>query len=595
MRSGAGTSYSKVTALPKNTAFTVKTGDTKTADGYTWGKTTYGSYTGWVVISDFVTKTGTETSTASNYYLNNSLVYVTSSSSIHTQKLTYGTYISSGLYNITTFGMTRDGYVFKGWSSAKTGGEIIDQDRGLKPEEIVPELKNGSKTITLYAIWEPEHTHSYDSSIPFDETSHMLVCSCGDISYEEHEMKEHSKRILDDGSVQIVYLCTGCEHAEYETTEEHFMTKWQDDGNGETHSKHCVCGCELYETDYHFMVIGEFVGEDQGKFICDDCGAYKIDALEDGLYYVNETFYYVKNGSLYGGWFEFDGITYYASYTTKAVINYSKTISGKYYIWNDETGLVLADGFVDDGTGIKCYENGYQVIGWRHADGSGPKVENDVFEQYSQSPEGLYYFLSTTGYMVTDSTYKLGGYTREFNEDHTVKPLSGLQNYYGTLYYYVDGVKQTGWQTIDGVTYYFMASDHVFGQAAQRWMYIGNKVYYFYASTSATPYALKTSGSIGGIAYNYHKDGYIIYNGFINCEYANVAPDNSAANIQKKNSTTRYYVNGEMQTDWQNINGNWYYFYKIGSANGSGYMCTESRTIGGVWYEFDANGVCLNK
>ncbi len=313
---------------------------------------------------------------------------------------------------------------------------------------------------------------------------------------------------------------------------------------------------------------------------------------KDGFIEEDGSLYYYENDERVTGWFTYNGLNYYASRVTGVVINYDKTIGGKFYVWNDATGLTLASGFVDDGIGIKCYYEGYNVIGWHHADGSGPKVENGIFEQYSQNPEGLYYFLSTTGYMVTDSTYKLGGYMREFNEDHTVKPLNGLQDYYGTYYYYVNGVKQTGWQTIDGVTYYFMASDHVFGQAAQRWMYIGNKVYYFYASTSATPYALKTSGSIGGIDYEYHEDWYIIYNGFINCEYANVAPDNSAANIQKKNSTTRYYVNGEMQTDWQNIDGNWYYFFKIGSENGSGYMCTESRTIGGVWYEFEEDGKC---
>ena len=126
-------------------------------------------------------------------------------------------------------------------------------------------------------------------------------------------------------------------------------------------------------------------------------------------------------------------------------------------------------------------------------------------------------------------------------------------------------------------------------------MYIGNKVYYFYASTSATPYALKADGAIGGITYTYSEDGYIVYNGFVNCDYANEANSNTAANIQKKNATTRYYVDGEMQTGWQQIDGNWYYFYAIGSSMGSGYMCVESRTIGGVYYEFTAEGICLNK
>ncbi len=315
-------------------------------------------------------------------------------------------------------------------------------------------------------------------------------------------------------------------------------------------------------------------------------------SVKNGFLNEGGNLYYYQNNVKVAGWFTVEGVTYYASKTTNVVINYDKTIGGKYYVWNDTTGLTIANGFVNDGIGTKCYYDGYNVIGWHHADGTGPKVENGIFEQYSQNPQGLYYFLSTTGYMVTDDTYTLGGYTREFNEDHTVKPLNGLQTNLGCKYYYVNGVKQTGWQTIDGVTYYFMASDNVYGQAAQRWMYIGNKVYYFYASTSATPYALKTSGSIGGISYNYSSDGYIIYNGFINCEYANVAPDNTAANIQKKNSTTRYYVNGVMQTGWQTIGGNDYYFYMIGSANGSGYMCCESRTIGGVWYNFAADGKC---
>lgn len=309
---------------------------------------------------------------------------------------------------------------------------------------------------------------------------------------------------------------------------------------------------------------------------------------EDGKLY-----YYVDNKKV-SGWFVDGGVKYYASSSTNVVINYSKKISGKYYVWNDETGLTLADGFVYDGVGTKCYEDGVQVIGWRHDDGSGPKVINGVYEQYSSNPEKLFYFLSTTGYMVTEPTYKLGGYIREFTEDHYVKPMNGLQTQGGELYYYVDGAKQTGWHTIDGTTYYFRASDAVYGRAATKWMYIGNQIYYFYATTSATPNALKTSGSIGGIGYTYAEDGHILYNGFVNCEYANAANSNTAVNIQKKNGSARYYKNGVMQTGWQEIDGATYYFYAIGSSMGSGYMCVDSRTIGGVWYEFTENGSCLN-
>ena len=151
MRKGAGTSYDVVKTLTKGTTFSVNIGDTKTANGYTWGKTTVGGSTGWVVISDYVSKTATLR--GSTYYLNSSLVYKSSSSAVLVHNMTYGETSANGLYNESTFGLTKDGYTFVGWSLTTDGGTIIDQNQALKPEEIVPDLKNGSKTITLYAIW----------------------------------------------------------------------------------------------------------------------------------------------------------------------------------------------------------------------------------------------------------------------------------------------------------------------------------------------------------------------------------------------------------------------------------------------------------
>ena len=48
MRKGAGTSYSVLTAIPDDTEIVVT--QTKKANGYTWGKTTYAGYTGWCVL-----------------------------------------------------------------------------------------------------------------------------------------------------------------------------------------------------------------------------------------------------------------------------------------------------------------------------------------------------------------------------------------------------------------------------------------------------------------------------------------------------------------------------------------------------------------
>ena len=48
MREGAGTSYNKIVAIPVNTVLEVQ--ETKSADGYTWGKVTYDGKTGWVAL-----------------------------------------------------------------------------------------------------------------------------------------------------------------------------------------------------------------------------------------------------------------------------------------------------------------------------------------------------------------------------------------------------------------------------------------------------------------------------------------------------------------------------------------------------------------
>lgn len=48
LRKGAGTSYKTLTAIPDGTEIVVT--ETKKADGYTWGKTSYDGYTGWCVL-----------------------------------------------------------------------------------------------------------------------------------------------------------------------------------------------------------------------------------------------------------------------------------------------------------------------------------------------------------------------------------------------------------------------------------------------------------------------------------------------------------------------------------------------------------------
>lgn len=60
LRSGAGTSYSQVGYVPYNAEIVVT--ETKSADGYTWGKTTYDGVNGWCVL-DYAKKITTTAAT----------------------------------------------------------------------------------------------------------------------------------------------------------------------------------------------------------------------------------------------------------------------------------------------------------------------------------------------------------------------------------------------------------------------------------------------------------------------------------------------------------------------------------------------------
>lgn len=145
MRKDAGTSHAKITALPHGTEFTVTVGDTKDADGYTWGKTTYNGQTGWVVISDFVEKIGDVW--GGEWTLSDGLVCRGGAALTHTY--VYGTAIET-LCTPEEIGLYREGHRFAGWNTAADGSGVT-LAAGMLPEE----LKATGDTVTLYAVWIP--------------------------------------------------------------------------------------------------------------------------------------------------------------------------------------------------------------------------------------------------------------------------------------------------------------------------------------------------------------------------------------------------------------------------------------------------------
>lgn len=162
LRSSASTSGSVLASMPDGTILTVT--ETKSAGGYTWGKTTYNGKTGWCAL-DYTEHQGFYADSSGKIFRNSNKKAVT-------QTGTYGKVMSSenGLYNASTFNLTRSGYKFIGWCAKKDGSsKIFDQnDVTVKAEDIYTNLKNGSPSgpIPLYAIWEStaEYSFSFDAN-----------------------------------------------------------------------------------------------------------------------------------------------------------------------------------------------------------------------------------------------------------------------------------------------------------------------------------------------------------------------------------------------------------------------------------------------
>lgn len=146
MRVDAGTNQTKVTALPHNTTFTVKAGDTKEASGYTWGKTTYNGKTGWVVISDFVEKIGEEW--AGDWRVVDELMCLADGTPLSDAFI-----VGKAMEEVadpTLWGLTKEGHRFAGWCTAADGYGVT-WTAGMTPEELCPD----GDSVTLYAVWTP--------------------------------------------------------------------------------------------------------------------------------------------------------------------------------------------------------------------------------------------------------------------------------------------------------------------------------------------------------------------------------------------------------------------------------------------------------
>ena len=108
----------------------------------------------------------------------------------------------NGLTNRETFGLSRSGYVFKGWSLSKDGStRVFGQTEQIKSQDIYTKLSSGSATVTLYAIWAKQPAvlsyeyENMDSEAPtadepnaaFEDVSQAIV-SNEIVAYENNSL-----------------------------------------------------------------------------------------------------------------------------------------------------------------------------------------------------------------------------------------------------------------------------------------------------------------------------------------------------------------------------------------------------------------------
>lgn len=151
LRSGAGTSYTALTAVPQTTVVEV------TAISGNWGKVTYNGTSGWISLSYAIPLT--VSSITVSYDANGG------SGAPSTQSKTAGTPLI-----LSTQVPTRGGYRFLGWSTSSTATKALYASGGSYTQD---------QSMKLYAVWEKE---SYTISfVDYDGTKlQSRIYSYGD-------------------------------------------------------------------------------------------------------------------------------------------------------------------------------------------------------------------------------------------------------------------------------------------------------------------------------------------------------------------------------------------------------------------------------
>lgn len=233
-----------------------------------------------------------------------------------------------------------------------------------------------------------------------------------------------------------------------------------------------------------------------------------------------------------------------------------------------------------------------QNAGWYQIENRWYMLKNDGTRDTSkvnwQQINGSWYFLKADGSRDTSKTGMQTG-------------INGK-----TYFLNAEGVPQNGFQTVNGVAYYFDVQAGTARQLGNNWQQMNGSWYWIENGRVATGWRVINgkwyylNPADGRMLTGFYKDatGQLFYS------------DGSGAML----STTGWYLmngtwywvngNGSLATGWINVGGTWYYmgengamktgWYQVNGAwyysNGSGAMQTGWLNRGGTWYYLTGSG-----
>ena len=271
------------------------------------------------------------------------------------------------------------------------------------------------------------------------------------------------------------------------------------------------------------------------------------------------------------GWAEANaGWVYYYADGTHAVDQ--QQIAGKTYRF-DKAG-VMQTGWYDvykDGAYQYYYfdpSSGAMAVGWKKIAVSDNETTVDYWYYFGadgvrqtgwQNIDGkTYYFEKYDGRMYADQWLYINDNYYYFDANGAM--LTGWQKI-GDYWYYLgaDGVRQTGWQNIDGKTYYFESNGLMY---ADQWLYEETD-----------------EGTL-------QKTAYFTSSGVMAIGWQKITAVNGPRDVAgisgSVQATDWYYFdnNGHYKTGWQSIGGKWYYFLSGGQMVADGVLNLDDGTYG---------------